>query len=191
MSNLANPYEPPAAGESNATEPVVVRGHVANGALHLVNGDTLVAEKGSTLPPLCLWNGERCSEGRKTTNFAWAPGWIWIFVVSPLLLLIVYLLARKRGELSYCLGTTAQGRQRQVRWLLGGAVLLGLPLVAIGVSLRLHLMVAFASLASFVAVLAAVVQAPSLRVVRIDERNVHIKLEPSAAAAFARAVSGE
>lgn len=122
-----------------------MRGHVAGGALHLVNGNTLVAEKGSTLPPLCLWNGEPCTAGRKTTNFAWAPVWVWIFAVSPLLLLAVYLLARKRGELSYCLGTTAQGRQRQVRWLLGGAVLLGLPLVAIGVSLRLRLLVACAA----------------------------------------------
>jgi hypothetical protein len=190
VSNLANPYEPPAGDESDEPESAVVRGHVAGGALHLVNGDTLVAEKGSTLPPLCLWNGEPCTAGRRTTNFAWAPGWVWIFVVSPLLLLVVYLLARKRGELSYCLGTTAQGRQRQVRWLLGGAVLLGLPLVAIGVSLRLHLLVACASLASFVAVLAAVVQSPTLRVVRIDERNVHIKLEPGAAAAFARAMAG-
>jgi hypothetical protein len=109
VSNLANPYEPPAAAESSATEPAVVRGRVASGALHL----------------------------------------------------------------------------------LGGAVLLGLPLAAIGIGLRLHMLVAFASLASFVAVLAALVQAPSLRVVRIDDRNVHIKLEPSAAAAFARAMSGE
>jgi hypothetical protein len=185
---MANPYEPP--DESGATEPAVVRGHVAGGALHLVNGNTLVAEKGSHLPPICLWNGEPCSAGRRTTTFSWAPGWVWIFAVSPLLLLVVYLLARKRGDLSYCLGTTAQGRQRQARWLLGIAALLGLPLIAIGLSQRLFLLVALASLVIFVSLVAAVVQAPTLGVARIDERNVHIKLGTDAAAAFSRAMAG-
>lgn len=185
---MANPYEPPAADEPNATEPAVASGVVAIG-LQLVNGNTLVAEKGSQLPPICLWNGEPCSAGRRTTNFSWAPGWVWIFAVSPLLLLVVYLLARKRGELSYCLGKGAEGRQRQARTLLGMAALLGVPLLAIGLSQHVFLLVSLASLVIFVSLVAAAVQAPTLGVARIDERNVHIKLSSDAAAAFARAIA--
>jgi hypothetical protein len=85
---------------------------------------------------------------------------------------------------------TAQGRQRQARWLLGIAALLGLPLIAIGLSQRLFLLVALASLVIFASLLAALVQAPTLGVVRIDERNVHIKLGADAAAAFSRAMAG-
>lgn len=182
MSNLANPYQAPQEdGGPGEQQP----GRA--GAFRVLNGDTLVAEKGAVLPAICLWNGDACSGGRRQTNFAWAPSWTLLFIVSPLLYILVYLLARKRGRLSYCLGTEAQRRRKQAAMLVVGALLLGVPLVAIGVSRDVGSLVILASLALFGALIAAVVLSPTLRVLRIDARQVHLKLGPAAAAAFSRA----
>jgi hypothetical protein len=125
MSNVANPYQPPEEDDA------LVGREPGAGDFRVVNGDTLVAEKGAVLPAICLWNGEPCSAGRRETNFAWAPSWTLIFIVSPLLYVLVYLLVRKRGRLSYCLGTEAQGRRKQALMLAVGAPLGG---VALGLS---------------------------------------------------------
>jgi hypothetical protein len=180
MSNVANPYQPPQEDEARiGSEP-------GTGDFRVLNGDTLVAEKGAVLPAICLWNGEPCSGDRRETNFAWAPSWTLIFIVSPLLYVLVYLLVRKRGRLSYCLGTEARARRKQSLMLVLGALLAGVVLGTIGVARDLDVLIAVAWIGGLLSLLVALLRAPTLRATRIDERHVHIKLKPSAAAAFSR-----
>lgn len=182
MGEPANPYQPPRDDETRgASAP-------GSGSFRIIDGDTLVVRKGTALPPICLWNGEPCSDSPRLTTFSWAPTWVWIFIVSPLLLMIVYLLARKRGQVSYFLGPEAQRLRKQGVRLVAGALLLALPIVGLAIALKWYALTALASLGILVALLVAAVRSPSLQVARVDALYVFFKLRPSAAVAFARAL---
>ena len=183
MPDSNNPYRAPSEDEAYRADRAY-RGD----SFQLIEGGTLVAPKGAVLPPICLWNGERCSAGRRETNFAWAPWWTLIFIGSPVLYLIVYFLVRKRGLLSYCLGAQARRRRELTTKLLVGGVVVAVALVAIGVSSHVPLIIGVTCVAFIAVLITSVVLAPSIKVVRIDEHNVHVKLRPEAASAFPRAI---
>ena len=183
MSSELNPYQPPQEDEGLGA------GQGGADDFRVEDGPTLLVKKGTILPAICPWSGEHCAGGRRETNFAWAPPWTRILLLSPPLYVIVCLLLRKRGRLSYCLGIEAQRRRKRGLLLVWGALLGCVALLGIGAALELQDLVLFATMAVWLVLFAAFFRAPPLPVVRIDEHHVRIQLSLAAAAAFARARS--
>ena len=119
----------------------------------------------------------------------WAPTWTVIFVLSPILYLLVYFIARKKGDLIYCLGPSARKRRRQALQFGGGGALLSLVTVFVAIDrwpgVSLIAMMVFLLLLIF-----ALVRGRVVNVMRITKDTIHLKLRPEAAAAFARAQAG-
>lgn len=178
-----NPYAPPVAAGTGA----LVSGQ---GSFHVV-GETLIVNKGTTLPKLCLFDGSPVSGNPIEKKLSWAPTWVTVLVVfSPLIYIIAYLVTRKTGALSYYLGEEARRRRTSgIVMLVGSFVALFLLMfIAIAADSVALLLVGF--LAFFVLLIVGVVRTKIFLLTRIDDHTLQFKLKPAAAAAFARFSGG-
>jgi len=175
-----NPYAPPGTDEGH------LGALAAAGGSYTLSGTTLVAAKGTALPSLCVWSGEPPEGPRIQARLYWAPLWTVIFVFSPLLYLIVYFLARKKGDLSYCLGATARRRRKQALLLGGGGMVASLVLMVVGGSMNEPLLLLGAVVTFLFWMFFAILRGRVVHVTRIDADSIHLKLTPSATEAFAR-----
>jgi hypothetical protein len=175
-----NPFAPPQTDVLHGPP-------AAGGRAFTVEGRTLVVRRDELLPQLCIWSGEPTSEPRTPTKLYWAPTWTVIFVISPLIYILVYLIARKSAYVSFAVGPEARERRRQ--GLIAGFV--GLPaslaLFFIGASLNAPLLMLISPIAFLVVLVFAMVRARVTHVIRIDREHVHFRLRKPAADAFARA----
>ncbi len=186
MTDPINPYAPPraiapfAAGDLSALS----AGELAHG--WRLEADRLIARKGTVLPPICIWSGAPTSGMRVRRTLSWAPTWIAILALSPIVYLVVYLLVRKTGELDYALGEAARKRQRAAAIIGGGGAIVAGALGFAGAEFDLPLLIVMATGLFLVAFVAALVLARAIRPVKIDKEFIYLKLPPRVAEAFAR-----
>jgi tryptophan-rich sensory protein len=180
MQDTSNPFAPPRA---------VLTAHVGPNAPFELKDNVLSVQKGATLPSLCIWNGEAQGAERVHKTLHWAPPWVAILALSPLIYLVVYFIVRKSGTLDYALGPAARARKQQSLVYGGGGLLLSVALMTFGFVFEEGLSVAIGALGFFVALIFTLIWARIVQVVRIDKERVHLKLRPAAAEAFARLLS--
>lgn len=122
MKNEENPYAPPrddvSWAEFEAGQP--------NKAWR--NRETLVVCKGAELPDRCLKCNAPAAGYRFRRDLAWLhPNWVLVFLISPILYVLVYLILRKRGTVT--VGVCARHREIRTRAILWGC---GLSLAGLG-----------------------------------------------------------
>jgi hypothetical protein len=179
----SNPYAPPQHDDFSALPAGAGRG------LQL-SGDTLICDKGLSLPGLCLFNGEP-SHDRVSRTLSWAPQWVIVLVaMSPLLGGIIYLIVRKSGAIEYSLGPVARKRKRDGVWLIFGGLFGGAIIATVAGVNDLPALLLVAILAGLVAIVVGSIRLRHYNVSRIDKQQIHLKLRPEAARAFERHLLG-
>lgn len=174
-----NPFAPPEADDPRAL--------TSGGGRFRVQGNTLIVERDATLPALCIFTGEPTLGQRERRRLAWAPPWTAVFVISPLLYLIVYLIVRKRAWLDYALSERARARRRTGLRTLFGGIVAAIALGFVGGYAGVPLLIVFSPFVFLIVLVVGMVYGRVLQVTRIDQAHVHLKLRPEAAQAFARA----
>jgi hypothetical protein len=155
-----------------------------------VQGNILIAKKGTVLPNVCLFSGEAQGAERVHKKLFWAPPWTVIFVVSPLIFLIMYFIFRKSGELDYSLGPRAKQRRNQGILAGVGGVILGIVLVAAGGATNEPVLLFVGIFGLLIALVFGIVWGRIITIVRINPDDIHLKLRPEAAQVFSRLAMG-
>ncbi len=119
---VENPYQSPlpiATAVDESSAPV-------SGDLFYVDGKYIIARSGDMLLPICVKTGRPVGADEMVTKrFVWAPSWVGLlFLLSPLVLLIVYLAVRKNCKLTYGLSREIKARYRN-RIVIKAAVCIG------------------------------------------------------------------
>jgi hypothetical protein len=177
----ANPYAPPVAAPADLgpePEPELPPWRL--------QGQTLLARHGTTLPDVCLFTGEPTTRGQRLRfPLAWTPNWFWIVVVmNPLMAVLGLTHFRRASNVDLALGPAGRRRHRLFLGLLVGASATGYAMLAAfcfdQTGLGVLLFVGMIGLA-----VAGLVNR-TFRTVKIDRKYAHLALRPSVAAAFAR-----
>lgn len=178
-----NPYAPPVAAGSG-----VAVG--APGGFRL-EGETLIVDKGATLPNLCLYDGSAVRGAPTQKTLTWVPPWVTLLVVlSPLIYIIVYLVVKKTGAVGYYLGEEAR-RRRTSGVVLLVASFFALFAFIVGAGLAdAPVLILLGFVAFLTLLIAGALRMKVFVLTRIDEHSLHFKLRPAAADAFARTVGG-
>ena len=182
MDASFNPYAAPAADGPG----LLPQGPGAP-AQYWLEGDELVAHKGAVLPDLCIFSGEHAPAGRVTKTLQWFPPWVGALVIfSAPIALIVMLVLRKKGELSYCVGPAATKRRTSGILLatVGSFVTIAAGIGGIAADLPLVGVVGF--VAFFVVLIVGIVRAQLFQVKKIDQQMIRIKVKPAFLQALAR-----
>jgi hypothetical protein len=102
-----NPYAPPKSESFNRDR------HLDDPHPAWCDGNTLVARKGAELPDRCIKCNAPAGGLRFKRNIYWhSPGWF-IFIISPLIYIIVYLLVRRRAKIT--VGLCSYHRKKRAR----------------------------------------------------------------------------
>ncbi len=176
-----NPYQAPVHDEP--FNPALS----ADAANYSRQGDVLVVVKGASLPPeVCLATGERAEGKPVRKNLAWAHPALAIAIFFNLLIyLILYLILRKRGELSYGLSAEFK-RRRMIGVLLAifGPVL-SVFVIAWGAGARDgEWALGLGALMMLATLIAGVIMAQPFRIQKIDATHIYLKVKPKVFAAL-------
>lgn len=182
MEQPLNPYAPPVAGGSDYQAQVP-----GAGTQYWFEGEELVAHKGAHLPDVCIYSGAPAAEGRINKKLQWYPPWVGaLVIISAPIAIIMMLIMRKQGELSYCIG--AEAKKRRTTGILiatvGSIVLMGIGIV--GLANEAPLLGIVGMLGFVVALIAGIVMAQLYQVKKIDDAMIRIKVKPAFLEAMAR-----
>ncbi len=166
-----NPYAPPAADWVMADE----RANLGERAWWF-EGDVLVVRKGGSLPvEVCMKTGQPADGKPVTRKLQWVHPAVAITVISPIIFLILYLIFRKTGAITY--GVSAEFRKRiKTGRILMFAPLLLLPLAfvlpepALGVGVGMVVWV--------VCLIVGLLMAQPFRIQKIDKQNIYLLVDP-------------
>jgi hypothetical protein len=154
-----------------------------------LEGRTLIARNGTTLPDVCLFTGEATAAGQRVSlPLGWTPIWFRVgLFIAPMFAAFAYGAFRRTATIEAGLSEAGRKRRRLVSLLILAASAGGIgSLVAVASEgaegLPLAGLLALATLALIPVVLAVRIY----RVTLIDGKFTHIRLRPRVAAAFAR-----
>ena len=170
-----NPYAAPAPG---GPAPGGMPGQY--GQAFWRQGDELVVRKGAVLPDRCIATGVPTGGNAVTKELTWVPPWIGILfvLISPIIGLIVMLIVRKKGSLTYFVSAPVQAK-RKTGVLVGVGLIVGSILMFVGGAAMEAVAVILLALVVFLAgiIVAAAVGMP-FRLTKIDNDNIYIKVKP-------------
>jgi hypothetical protein len=173
--DLSNPYAPPQAALDG---PI---GSSQGQVTWQLQGDLLIAQKGSVLPNICIFSGQPTEGQRVNRKLQWSPQWT--IMLGGVLFMLIF---RKTGYLDYALGEVGRKRKKSAILMVLAGVGAMVLAIAIGVAAEQPAMIAVGTLAFFVLMVVGLVRAQPFRLLKIDKTHIHIKLRPEAAQAFAR-----
>ncbi len=167
LGTMNNPYSAP------ATQPD--SGATGDGQVRCV-GDLLVIPKGTKLPGICLFTGTEDGGVFETKKLSWAPPWVFIFILfNILILLVVYLIVRKQGELTFYTDASILARRKTVGWTWGGTMMAAVVAAVIGFATEVPVLGICSVLAFLVALIVLLVKFPKLKIAKIDKTDIHLK----------------
>jgi hypothetical protein len=192
-----NPYLPPQAaiGDGGLGAPAAVGDTDAEPALPAwrLEGRTLFARHGATLPDICLFTGEPTKPAqRRWHSLSWALPWFKVVIVfapllggslAPALAAMTYTAMRRSSNIEAGLGPAGQRRHR-----LGVLLSFAATIDFLALLLTLGKVPGLAGLLllALIVLISVVLVLRVFSVSRIDRRYAHIRLRPRVAAAFAR-----
>jgi hypothetical protein len=168
-----NPYAAPMA-------PDVYAGAPGSMGEFFRQGEALVVRKGSVLPDVCIRTGVHTGGNAVTKTLTWVPPWIGILfvLISPIIGVIVMLIVRKSGALTYFLSREAQAK-RKSGLMIGLAVLFGgIALVVAAIAAETPVLALFGFVAFLVGIIVASVAGAPFRITKIDNDYIHLKVRP-------------
>jgi hypothetical protein len=143
-------------------------------------GDKLVLRKGTVLPDLCVVTGQPTGGQMKHRSLGWIPPWVAIlFVLSPAIGLIVALIVRKSGDVTF--GWSLPARSKRTRGVLVGLGVLFSTFALVGLGIATELPgIALLGLVTFiVGLVMAIVSGQPFQVAKIDKEFIHLKVKPA------------
>lgn len=185
----ANPYLPPQASIADGGGGVALAdGAEAEAKLPAwrLEGRTLFARHGATLPDICLLTGEPTTPAQRLRYLlSWTPIWLRVVgIFTPQYGLVAYCALRRTSTMTFSFGASGRRRQRLMVWLIVAAVIdAGLFLDGRG---QLAPPVLGLLLLGFVGLVIAALCTRVFRVIEIDRRYARLRLTRRAADAFAR-----
>ena len=101
-----------------------------------VEDGKLIIQDGAVLPPRCIKTNQEFAPNTKTTKLTYITPWVYLLIfVNVLVLLVVYLIVRKRVEITYSISNEA----RQKIWLKTGiTVTVGVAMTLLGFVVTVH-----------------------------------------------------
>ena len=187
----ANPYLPPQApiADGGGQAPVADRAE-AESALPpwRLEGRTLFARHGTTLPDICLFTGEPTKPVHRVRYpLSWTPLWFKLMAGPwPLVAAMTYTAFRRSSNVQLALGPAGQRRHRFGLLLCLAAMFNGIALFLLGISPGSARGVGGVLFLTLVALIVSVLVLRVFRVAKIDRHYARIRLRPRVAAAFAR-----
>lgn len=156
--------------------------HVPKDAVIHRQEDLLVIPIGTELPDICLLTGRRSTGKFFDKKFTWSPGWVYIFLlVNLLVLLIIYLVVRKQGRLKYYLDgavVTKMKKQALFSWLAFPLLIL---MIIAGTGLEIPLLIIVPILTIVVLLIVMLFIYPKLHIKKIDKTYIYVaKVHPDA-----------
>lgn len=144
------------------------------------SGKKLIMNRDAILPPRCVKCNEPAEENTITRKIYWIPGAYYLLIlISPIILLIVAALVRKRAEVTFCICPRHRAKYRMLNWTAAGLFLSSIGLFFGGAAMVGGNFGAILLLLGFVALLASLfVAAYGGRVVyasRIDKEMLTLK----------------
>jgi len=187
----ANPYLPPQAAIAEGgrgASPAV--GPDAEPALPpwRLEGRTLFARHGVTLPDICLFTGEPTKPAlRRRVPLSWTPLWFKLLcVTAPMAAAMTYSALRRPSNVEHTLGPSGQRRHGLCLLLCLAAMLDGIALFFLLTSGGPAPAVSGLLFLALVGLILAVLSLRVFRVVKIDRRYARLRLRRPVADAFAR-----
>ena len=181
--DASNPYAAPRASLSDT-----VPDPDAELPAWRLEGQTLIARNGTTLPDVCLFSGEPTTPGQRLqVPLSWTPIWFRIMaVLAPVLAALAYSTLRKTSTIELGLGPAGRKRRRLCTMLSLAAMMAGVVLFCVAIGVEDSTLLVGLLLAALVPLIVAAVLARAFRVGKIDRRFTRFLLRPQVAAAFAR-----
>jgi hypothetical protein len=181
----ANPYAPPAAALADGGE----EAEEEQLPPWILEGQTLLARHGTTLPDICLFTGEPTTRAQRLRYpLSWTSLWFRPFwLIGMRFAMAAYPNVRRPSNVEMGLGPAGRRRHRLVLALIIASVL---DLIVADMMFESHtpdgfMLAGLLALCFLGLVLAAWVMRV-FRVVKIDRQYAHIALRPQVAAVFAR-----
>lgn len=143
-------------------------------------GDQLVLRKGTVLPDVCISTGQPTGGMMKHSTVQWMPPWVGIIIIlSPLIGLIVMLIARKTGPVTYALSTEARAKRK--KGIVIGLSILASTFVLMGVGITADLPgLALLGIVTFITgLLVALIAGRPFHVAKIDKEFIYLKVKPA------------
>lgn len=170
MSNFENnPYAPPRSQdffEQDTSE-----------YDYWIDDDCLIVRKNGMLPPdICIHSGEPTDGFTMTKHFQWMPAWIYaLLLISPIIYLIVALIIKKSGVLTYGVGPKFAFRRKiglSIGWV--GSLSM-LALIILGVLYESSNLVLISVVLLIISIIVGAVLVQPFKIKKIDELYVYIK----------------
>ena len=187
----ANPYLPPQASIADggrAVSPAVDPDAEPALPPWRLEGRTLFARHGVTLPDICLFTGEQTKPAqRRRVPLSWTPFWFMLVVfTAPMAAAMTYSALRRPSNIEHTLGLAGQRRDGLCRLLCLAAMLDGITLFFLLTLRRTDPTVSLLLFLALVGLIAAVLALRVFSVAKIDRRYARLRLRPRVADAFAR-----
>ena len=166
-----NPYAPPEHDPLGAP--------VASGSAEGVyrEGDVLVVPSGATLPARCVQCNTPVEDHQEHRKLWWAPPWIFALVlISWLIMLIVYFVVRKGGDVTYSLCPEHLQKRTQGRYIVLGSVGAMILFLVAGVAADSPLAAIFGFLLGIIGLIVGVVRSQVLKPMKIDKTHLRLKV---------------
>lgn len=143
-------------------------------------GDVLVCRIGAHLPDLCLATGAPTGGNIVSKKLQWSPPWCGIAVaISPLIGLILILVLRKSGHLTYYLSQEAQAKRKKGIFIGLGILFASFAAIFLGAVAEVGALAVLGGVGFFVGLIMAIVMGVPYRVKKIDKEFIHLKLKPA------------
>lgn len=187
----ANPYLPPQAaiaeGGRSASPAVDPDAEPALPPWR-IEGRTLFARHGVTLPDICLFTGEPTRPAqRRRVPLSWTPLWFKLLcVTAPMAAAMTYSALRRPSNVEHTLGPAGQRRHGLCLLLCLAAMLDGITLFFLVTSGGADPAVAGLLFLALVGLIVTVLSLRVFRVVKVDRRYARLRLRRRVADAFAR-----
>lgn len=144
-----------------------------------VSGDTLVISSDSVLPSFCVKCGNPPADPRVRLTFSWHHPGYYILLISPIIYVIVALIARKRVKVAIPLCQPHKSIRKKRLWIAAVLLLGCIPVPAMFASYvsneAADNLAVFLGLGMFIAGLCFLAFASPLRPTSIDSSSAHLK----------------
>jgi len=167
---MNNPYDAPVVQPNSSA--------TSDGRVRCV-GDALVVPKGTTLPDTCLYTGLEGKGAYESKKLSWAPPWVYIFILfNIIVLLIIYLIIRKQGDLTYYVDSSIVRRRSSLGWTWGGVMVAMVVTLVAGIVMETGAVIGIGAVALLVALIILLVKLPKLKIAKIDKTDIYLKGVP-------------
>lgn len=176
--NQGQPFNPYAAPVDQGPAPGGVPGQY--GQAFWRQGDELVVRKGTVLPDRCIATGVPTGGNAVTKELTWVPPWVGVLfvLISPIIGLVVMLIVRKKGSLTYFVTPEVQSKRKTGVFVGLGLILGSIALFFLGATTEMVAVFLLAFCMFLAGIIVAAVLGAPFKLAKIDQDHIYLKVKP-------------